>query len=151
MYWPIGAPRIYAASSSKAASHRVVESDDDAESRGATEGSGSLLEAPSTLSEGLSDDGLELPSGPSTPLSPAAPGVKPTEQSDNRRSHSAPLLENPSPLPDTTPEPADKESVLGLAISRTGHLFAVLTLTSLKIWQTKVHISPCDYDRSNLI
>jgi len=33
---------------------------------------------------------------------------------------------------------AQNENILGLRISRTGHLFAVITATSMTIWQTKV-------------
>lgn len=32
----------------------------------------------------------------------------------------------------------ENENILSLKISRSGHLFAVITLTSLTIWQTKV-------------
>lgn len=137
MYWPIGAPRIYAASSSKARRDRTVEfDDDDAESREITEGSGSLLNAPSIRSESRSDDGLESPSAASTP--PVTPGIKPVEQLDPLR-----RLSDRPPLPDSTLTEAalgltEKEPLLALRISRTGHLFAVITATSLTIWQTKV-------------
>ena len=138
MYWPIGAPRIYAASSSKAPRIHFLEPDDDAESRETTEGSGSLLDAPSIESEGRADGDLEVPSGASTPITPLTPGIKPVEQHDSQRGLSARLLEHsyyPSGPASIT---ADKEPLLALRISRTGHLFAVITSKSLTIWQTKV-------------
>lgn len=142
MYWPIGAPRIYAASSSRATRSRIIESDDDAETRENTEGSGSLLNAPSLESEGRSDDGLGPPSAASTP--PVTPGIKPVEQLDPQRRLSArPPLQETSSYSFASESP-DKEPLLALRISRTGHLFAVITATSLTIWQTKVNTLPSD-------
>jgi hypothetical protein len=144
MYWPIGAPRIYAASSSKTRREPTIESDDDAESRETTEGSGSLLNAPSIKSDGKSEDGLEPPSASSTP--PVTPGIKPVEQLDPQR-----RLSGRPPAPDSSisaaSEQADKEPLLALRVSRTGHLFAVITATSLTIWQTKVFYISCDWQR----
>jgi len=151
MYWPIGAPRIYAASSSRAKDkdkdNHIVESDDDAESRDTTEGSGSLLNAPSVELEEKLEDGLEAPSGASTP--PVTPGIKPMEQLDPRRRLSGrpPAPEN---LAGASLESSEKEALLALRISRTGHLFAVITATSLTIWQTKVAFSCCTETLTNL-
>lgn len=136
MYWPISAPRIYAASSSKANKPHVLESDDDAESRETTEGSGSLLNAPSLESESKSDDGLGPPSGASTP--PVTPGIQPVEQFDHQRRLSRRLTEQNVPPLSGLLESTEKEPLIALRISRTGHLFAVITETSLTIWQTKV-------------
>ena len=140
MYWPIGAPRIYAASSSRAPRVRVLEPEDDAESRETTEGSGSLLNAPSVESEGRTDDDLEVPSGASTPVTPITPGIKPVEQHDTQRRLSARLLEDASSSSGFGSISVDKEPLLALRTSRTGHLFAVITSTSLTIWQTKVRL-----------
>lgn len=133
MYWPIGAPRVYAASSSKSPTDRVLEFDDDAESRETTEGSGSLIEAPNVGSEGRGDGQYEPASGLSTPITPITPGIKPVEHDTQRRFSNRFLGQDPS-----FARSADKEPLLGLKISRTGHLFAVITATSLTIWQTKV-------------
>jgi hypothetical protein len=138
MYWPIGAPRIYAASSSKASKDRVLESDDDAESRETTEGSGSLLNAPSIDSEGgLEGDGERRLSEATTPLTPVTPGIKPVEY-DIQRRPSTRFIGQDGAFPALGPIQADKEPLLALRISRTGHLFAVITSTTLTIWQTKV-------------
>lgn len=138
MYWPIGAPRIYAATSSKASTDRVFESDDDAESRETTEGSGSLLNAPSIDSEGgLEDDRERHISGAATPITPLTPGIKPVEH-ENQRHLSARFVGEDGSAPGFGSVQADNEPLLALRISRTGHLFAVITSTSMTIWQTKV-------------
>lgn len=140
MYWPIGAPRIYAASSSKASRDRILESDDDAESRETTESSGSLFNAPnpSIEPEGrLDEDGEWRFSGATTPITSLTPGIKPVEH-DNQRRLSARLVGQDGSEPAVGLSQADKEPLLALRISRTGHLFAVVTSTSLTIWQTKV-------------
>jgi hypothetical protein len=138
MYWPIGAPRIYAASSSKASKDRMLESDDDAESRDTTEGSGSLLNAPSINSGGGSeDDGERRLEGAATPITPTTPGIRPVELDYHRRL-SARSVGQDGFSPGFGQIQADQEPLLALRISRTGHLFAVITSTSLTIWQTKV-------------
>lgn len=133
MYWPIGAPRIYAASTSKAPRDRSFELEDDAESRETTEGSGSLLEAPS-IGDGENEE-LSGVSTPVTPMTPITPGIKPVEHDTGRR---YPLQFNGHNT--TVSGSADNEPLLSLKISRNGHLFAVITSTSLTIWQTKVRI-----------
>ncbi|KAH8808262.1 RIC1-domain-containing protein [Xylogone sp. PMI_703] len=135
MYWPIGAPRIYAACNSKVPKDHVLELDDDAESRETTEGSGSLVETPTSLSKGKEKagydwhPGLEVPATPGTPLTP---GINPVED-DLRRAAQAP----PSKGGKNLLKFVQKEPLLALVLSRTGHLFAVITSTSLTIWQTK--------------
>ena len=136
MYWPIGAPRIYAASNSKSASEHTFESDDDAESRETTEGSGSLLEAPITTPDGNQEGEHEAGSGSTTPVIPSTPGILPIEH-DNH-GHSLLRLGGHEAMRSGS---ADKEPLLALKISRIGHLFAVITATSLTIWQTKVNNS----------
>jgi hypothetical protein len=131
MYWPIGAPRIYAASNSRSQRDRIFESDDDAESRETTEGSGSLVEAPSFTTEERTEYEHDATSGVSTPVTPITPGIKPVEH-DIR--FSTRLTGNETLVSGS----AEKEPLLALRISRTGHLFAVITSTSLTIWQTKV-------------
>ena len=129
MYWPIGAPRIYAASNSKSLEEeRVFESDDDAESREITEDSGSLE------LEGKQEVEREAGSGATTPIIPLTPGIKPVEHDTHRRPHPRSFAYESS-----ASGAPDKEPLLALKISRIGHLFAVITSTSLTIWQSKVH------------
>lgn len=133
MYWPIGAPRIYAASNSRSPKDRTFEPDDDAESRETTDGSGELLEAPSVGSGGLGEDNDALSGEP--PLTPKTPGIKPVEQNDGHQTLPLPPSENGSYFPGID---QGRGPLLALRISRQGHIFAVITSTSLTIWQTKV-------------
>jgi len=134
MYWPVGAPRIYAASNSRSSRDRVLEVDDDAESRETTEGSGSLVDAQGDGPVGRAEDeheGLSEVPTPLTPMTPMTPGIKPVEN-DNR------FFTGPTGNEAILSQSAASEPLLALRISRTGHLFAVITSTSLTIWQTKV-------------
>ena len=133
MYWPIGAPRVYAASNRKAPRDRFLESDDDAESRETTDGSGSLVDAPSNGSEVGDEYENDIPSGMSTPVTPMTPGIHPLEHDTQKH-----LSSRPAGHDSSISGLLGKEPLLSLKISRTGHLFAVITSTSLTIWQTKV-------------
>lgn len=135
MYWPIGAPRIYAASSSAASEDRIIQTDDDVESREATEDSGSSINAPNDESEEKVDDNQELPPGLTTPITPITPGIKPVEHDTYLHSPNRSSDGDASCFPPIRPE---NDPLLALRISRSGHLFAVITSTSLTIWQTKV-------------
>ncbi|PBP26906.1 hypothetical protein BUE80_DR002197 [Diplocarpon rosae] len=132
MYWPIGAPRVYAASNAKAPSERVPESDDDAESRDATEGSGSFLNIPSNGSDVRREDENEDHSEMSTPVTPMTPGVQLAEQDNYQR-----FPNRSTGVGSPVSEPAEREPLISLKLSRTGHFFAVITSTSLTIWQAK--------------
>ena len=138
MYWPIGAPRIYAATSSTTSSHRrpvYIESDDEPESHENTEESGLLVNTSSTHFENRVDH--ERLSEASTPITPITPGIKPVEH-DTQRRQSFRTPEQNNSTSSFHSDLADAASLLALRISRTGHLFAVITSTSLTIWQTKV-------------
>lgn len=135
MYWPIGAPRIYAACNSKASKDRVHQFDDDAESRGTTE-SGSYINVSSATSDTAHDD-EELFTGLLSPSTPRTPAIQPVEH-DLERRLSAKALNHLTDGHEDTIRNAERQPILGLRMSRTGHLFAVITTTSMTIWQTKV-------------
>lgn len=131
MYWPIGTPRIHATSSSRAPAFKLVVSND-----GLTSPSESSLTASpglaSTQPRGHTLDDLDsLP--PPTPVTPVTPGVRPVEHDDYTTSRPQPSLEGA----DADGIPI-KDPILALRVSRSGHLFAVITTTSITIWQTKV-------------
>lgn len=137
MYWPNGLPRIYAASSSsKAQQGRIFESEDDAESRETTEGNSSQRGDASTTSESTHEEpDFQLPLlTPATPLTPAIKRV----DSDPHRLDSPNVYNGNDNVFDRSFGRTDKEPILALRISRTGHLFATITSTTLTIWQTKV-------------
>ncbi|KPM34397.1 hypothetical protein AK830_g12173 [Neonectria ditissima] len=133
MYWPIGTPRIYATSSSRAPACRLVVSQD---------GLSSPLESSSTTSPalpsvqprglGIDDVDLHPPPTPITPATPRTPGIRPVEHDDDSSgyfpSHSRDSDADELPL---------KDPVLALRVSRSGNLFGVITATSITLWQTK--------------
>jgi hypothetical protein len=147
MYWPVGTPRIYATSSlastsgsSPAASPNLnvqVSHDGLAPPGEVQEGRdrrpSSLLATESSSSQ----DANALPPTPitpATPFPPVTPGVKPVEHG------------YPFDSPDTPSRPKSAsiplhEPILALRVARAGHLFAVITATSMTIWQTKVACS----------
>lgn len=134
MYWPTGTPSIFATSSSSGPDFNLVISEDGL--AGAFDRpsphepnphDGPLLEAPVRSS---AHDDLD-PVTPNTPLTPAVKSVEKYE--------SAPPT---SSIPPSTERPPAKvplkDPVLALRMSRNGHIFAVITATSMTVWQTKV-------------
>ncbi|KAK3330321.1 RIC1-domain-containing protein [Apodospora peruviana] len=135
MYWPIGTPRIYATSSTHPSNNGQLVSHDGlpfpntpTEQRSE---SASLLAPPSAASQ----DGFfgipPSPVTPVTPVTPLTPAVKPVEH----EYHDGESLAHSPGL--ASPGRSLKEPILALRIARAGHLFAVVTSTSMTIWQTK--------------
>lgn len=114
MYWPIGTPRIYATSSNRASGSRLFVSHDGVSSPDEAE--------PEPVKEDYGADATP----PATPATPAIQSVEfadgPTESSSQNDEQTIPL----------------KDPVLALRVSRSGNLFAVITATSITLWQTKV-------------
>lgn len=72
---------------------------------------------------------------PATPATPATPAIEPVlhaEPVDNGNTEST-----TSRAPEANSVPL-KDPILALRVSRTGHMFAVITATSITLWQTKV-------------
>ncbi|KAM5356255.1 hypothetical protein ACJ41O_002901 [Fusarium nematophilum] len=130
MYWPIGTPRIYATSSSRAPAFKLVVSHDGLRSPSDT----SLAASPDPSSVNprgpLLDDIDSQP--PPTPATPATPAVRPVEHEDYTTSRPRPTSQSS----DAGVVPV-KDPILSLRVSRSGNLFAVITTTSITIWQTK--------------
>lgn len=138
MYWPVGTPRIYAtSSSSQASSYEVTLSHDGLIPPPIEQQHDARSERPSsflTTDSSLSQDALPLPPTPLTPATPATP-MTPGIQSVERDNHDG-LQSEGLPGPGSARIPL-KEPVLALRVARPGHLFAVITATSMTIWQTK--------------
>lgn len=135
MYWPLGTPRIYAAANgfthvSRQAppADRLSPPDDAAEQ---IPGRPALLSP--TLAAG--HDAFGAPPTPVTPVTPATP-LTPAIRSIEHDYHDEVLpLQSPGPLPAGI---LPKEPILALKVARSGHLFVVVTSTTMAIWQTKV-------------
>ncbi|KAK0383271.1 hypothetical protein NLU13_9184 [Sarocladium strictum] len=132
MYWPIGTPRIHATSNSRSPNFKFLVSNDGLKSpseidpRSPPLGSASL-DAPSSL---VLEDGDLHP--PPTPMTPGTPSIQPVEHGDEPSR----LSDASSPAADVPSIPV-KDPILALRVSRAGHIFAVITNTSITIWQTK--------------
>ncbi|KAF6822678.1 RIC1 domain-containing protein [Colletotrichum plurivorum] len=122
MYWPIGTPRVFATSSRAGPAFSLVVSHDGLPKPfdNRTEDDASHLNAQQQHED------LEA----ATPLTPVTPAI----QSVDDAAHD-------SDIPRPSPRPAAniplKDPVLALRISRGGHIFAVITSTSMTIWQAK--------------
>lgn len=139
MYWPIGTPRIYATSSSRAPSFNLVVSGD---------GLSDTPPEPDPAFSPSAHDHVDVQPGPATPVTPVTPvvpvtpatpatpltpAVQSVEHDDNPFPGAAAASGASEPYAVPLSEP-----VLALRVSRAGHLFAVITATSITLWQTKV-------------
>ncbi|OAA63965.1 DUF1339 domain protein [Cordyceps fumosorosea ARSEF 2679] len=118
MYWPIGTPRIYATSSNRASGSRLYVSHDGVAGVDEAEPEPAIQE----------ENGGDATTPPVTPATPATPAVKSVEFGDEP---SETLSQDEEP---TIPI---KDPVLTLRVSRSGNMFAVITATSITLWQTK--------------
>lgn len=140
MYWPIGTPRIYATTTATAhppsRSNSVVVSHDGLPDTASLSSSESTTARDGDLNL---DDPDAVPLTPVPPATPATPYIRSIEHDVSRLGSAKagiPYLgasdgSDPAVVP--TGEP-----VVALKVSRTGHLFAVATASTLTIWQTKV-------------
>lgn len=133
MYWPIGAPRVYASSNSKTRKEQLFRPDDCADSHPDSGPKPSALISSSNVVR----DTNETASGFLTPSTSITTGIKPAENDGQRRLSARGLGSIEDKLEDFVTQP-EGEHIISLKISRSGHLFAVITSTSLTIWQTKV-------------
>lgn len=180
MYWPIGTPRIYAATTNTKTNSNTNKSRASARSNpptnvvvshdGASTGSDTkngvgdedgdgdgdgdddnadvhdrLLGKADTPSIGKGfAHNLDVPITPGlkTPVTPAVNSVDHDQFND---ASSEGLQQGLAGLGITNPSAAGipiGEPILALTVSRTGHLFAVITSTTMTIWQTKVRSPP---------
>ncbi|KAF3355573.1 RAB6A-GEF complex partner protein 1 like [Verticillium longisporum] len=143
MYWPIGTPKTYATSSSSGPEFDLVVSED-----GITNpfDRATINERPQhpyvSSTEPFHENGAQnaLPepsvesTTPLTPATPATPAVQSVERGDPDQPDSAAFAS--TQIPDAVKLPL-KDPVLALRTSRSGSLFAVITATSMAVWQTK--------------
>jgi hypothetical protein len=149
MYWPIGTPRIYATSTAHVPSNPslVVSHDGLPTTTTATAStpdaiSLSSLESittttkehnPSEPETNTHDAAVPLTPGLPTPI-PATPGINSVDHDTFHDDH---YFAGSDRDHDRTVVPTG-EPILALKVSRTGHLFATITASTMTIWQTKV-------------
>ncbi|KAI1503219.1 RIC1-domain-containing protein [Biscogniauxia marginata] len=139
MYWPIGTPRVYATTTTQAPAKPALVLSHDGLAPGAAADSVSLssLEStaprdPETREPTSSDLSLPITPGLKTPLTPAINSVEHDVYHDGNGQGSQQPLAGSERVSIPAGEP-----IVALKVSRTGHLFAVITASSMTIWQTK--------------
>jgi hypothetical protein len=125
MYWPVGAPKIYAASNHELA--RAAKHDDKSDD-------------PSDASEsavlpvdGADDDGGGTENGNAS-----------TKKSDARSSKKSRRSDASAKSVDLLALKRDEHiggEIVGVRLGRNGYLFATITRCTLTIWQTKVSVT----------
>lgn len=134
MYWPVGTPQTYATSNNVAPTSVHLSHDASPNPDASARESPAHIHAVDTRPpQPQGDEGDEL--APKTPITPAIPAVRSVE---NELDGTAPTL--PTRLEDGVGDAATRmrEPILALKVSRTGHIFAVATATTMTVWQTKV-------------
>ncbi|KKY32316.1 putative ric1-domain-containing protein [Diaporthe ampelina] len=137
MYWPVGTPRVYATSSTQTANFNLVVSHDGfPPPPGASEDATDKADKASLLtSDSASASSYDIvPPTPVTPITPQTPGINSVEHDPLDSASEASTSNDPAPEPAAIPL---KEPILALRVARPGHLFAVITATSMTIWQAK--------------
>ncbi len=164
MYWPAATPRIYIASTNRqdavpavTISHDGLPPPDDASNFADARKEPAKLQTHSANQEAFqksasssslapSHDGLSVPAAaaspliPTSPLTPMTPAIKSVEHGymrDGSLDDAASDPHVPHSLPLVVPL---AEPVLALRLSRSCHLFATITATSMTIWQAKVRL-----------
>lgn len=142
MYWPVGTPRIYATSASSQAptfsfvvSHDGLPSPTDPDP---TPERPPLRDADSSsIHDGLAPPQPSPLLPPGTPPTPLTPAIKPVEHAFHHPEEPVPH-QSPPGASSASLSQLLNEPVLALRVARSGHLFAVITATSMTVWQTKV-------------
>jgi hypothetical protein len=130
MYWPVGTPRIYATSSNRASGSDLYVSHDGLPTPSPDADAGA--DAPPSPSRSPNKDDDEAPLA--TPITPATPAIESVEHAEHGDQESK---TSTSRAPEANNVPL-KDPILALRVSRTGQMFAVITATSITLWQTKV-------------
>ncbi|GAP92407.1 putative duf1339 domain protein [Rosellinia necatrix] len=137
MYWPIGTPRIYATTAHPPSSNGGAVISHDGLPAGPLADTVSFSGAESTGAAAAKDKrpAQDDADADTIPLTPATPYIRSVEH-DTPKPGSAKAgihylgASHPAIVPIGEP-------IVALKVSRTGHLFAVITASTLTIWQTK--------------
>ncbi|KAI1845646.1 hypothetical protein JX266_008257 [Neoarthrinium moseri] len=144
MYWPVATPRIYATSSQAPYRPKADLSNDGIDAAPAAD-TASLLtldsaaSAPNPADENPGESASELPT-PATPAlfsprTPRTPGINSVEH--DYMNHGSGLSSQESLGGSQQVAIPSREPIVSLKVSRTGHLFATITATTMTVWQTK--------------
>jgi RAB6A-GEF complex partner protein 1 len=132
MYWPLGAPRVYASTKLRLPDDQLNRFDDD-------EAADSSLLSLSVHTNGTSQ--TDCSSTNSSSLSVGSRGDDATPDGGVTAVDEGDALHNVrtnSTIGDVEPEGDIAGEILGLRVTRNGSMFATITRGTLTIWQTKV-------------
>jgi hypothetical protein len=125
MYWPIGAPRVYAASKQElSALHDSSTTSSDEDAADPIQINTTQL----ATEQAIDDDEDELEERKPTAGTTKAPGKQAAK----------PAAAENKDKTGFEPEDDPGGEIVGLRVSRSGHIFATITRSTLTIWQTKV-------------
>lgn len=140
MYWPVNTPKCFATSSNSGPDFNLIVSDDGLPNP-FSQPPASSQTTPASPDPTPTDDQARHSSKDdgqlTTPATPVTPAVQPVDHGFAETDSSA----SPSQMPTQPRGPTEiplKDPILALRVSRSGHLFVVITATSMTIWQSKV-------------
>ena len=130
-YWPISAPSVYAASKQKLPEACIAPSDDGVRRPG-------QLQTHPGASYGDAQD-----EDPESTESSADPVTEDEDEDAGQRQRRTDDDEKKSTETKDVPKEASSEEdisgeIIGIRVTRSGHMFATITHSTLTIWQTKV-------------
>ncbi|KAL2756150.1 hypothetical protein ACRALDRAFT_1042777 [Sodiomyces alcalophilus JCM 7366] len=140
MYWPVSTPKCFATSSNSGPEFNLIVSDDGlpnpfnrppASSQTASPASPDRIPTDDQARHSEKDDGQLA-----TPATPRTPAVQSIDHGLSETDPNASPSQTPTQFRGPTEIPL-KDPILALRVSRSGHLFAVITATSMTIWQSK--------------
>ncbi|KAF2813390.1 RIC1-domain-containing protein [Mytilinidion resinicola] len=127
-YWPISAPSVYAASKHQVPEECITTSDDGVTDRAGRPSPRTPRHGPAedkdAQSEKTEDSAEYFNSGKQR--DPRIGDGEKSQQSDSRR-----------PPKEWIPEEDLSGEIIGIRVTRSGHMFATITRSTLTIWQTK--------------
>ncbi|KAI1476161.1 RIC1-domain-containing protein [Daldinia eschscholtzii] len=139
MYWPIGTPRIYATTTSQVSTKTnfTISNDGVSSITADTDSLSSSEPPPPVLLEEKDRSAPDTYLPPLTPglRTPATPAINSVEHDIYHDGSSFTSQQHPSGAAGSSIPTGDP--IIALKVSRTGHLFAVITATTMTIWQTK--------------
>lgn len=149
MYWPVGTPRVYVTATTAATARGepvTSTAHDGLDERSPDESGSASREQDTGISLGFTTQEASIPelSTPITPglRTPFTPGIKSVEHDGYIGYGTDTSQQDLAAYSHGLARPS--EPLLALKVSRSGTLFAVITATSIAVWQTKVALTPMD-------
>jgi hypothetical protein len=143
MYWPIGAPRIYAASKTELDSKHITTSLDGLEAPAQVRTPTPTVPAGTNGTathdrDGGEDEGESVEDEESLEDEETGSTAESAPAAGSNKKLATPVTSESN---GASPQAADDDpggEIVGLKVTRSGHMFATITQATLTVWQTKV-------------